>query len=132
MDFSFSGVKTAVSRHLQRRREGGAGGDPAGSELADLCASFQRAVVEALLDRSFEAASRFGARSLGIAGGVSANSRLREVAAARGEALGVPVLFPTLHLSTDNAAMIGAAGLRRYHAGVTAALDLNAQAALAL
>ena len=131
MDFSFSGLKTAVARHLQRRRQGGAG-DLSPSELADLCASFQGAVVTALLDRSFEAASRFEARSLGIAGGVSANSRLREVAAERGAALGMPVLFPTLHLSTDNAAMIAAAGLRRYHAGVTASLDLKAKAALAL
>ncbi len=129
MDFSFSGLKTAVSRHLQRCAAAGAA-PPADSELADICASFQRAVVEALLDRSFDAVSRFGARSLGIAGGVSANSRLREVAAARGEAAGVPVLFPTLHLSTDNAAMIAAAGLRRFHAGVRSPLDLNARASL--
>ena len=131
MDFSFSGLKTAVARHLERRRAAG-GGALTDGELADICASFQRAVVEALLDRAFDALHRFGARSLGIAGGVSANSRLREVAAARGAAAGLPVLFPTLHLSTDNAAMIAAAGLRRLHAGVTAPLDLNAQAALPL
>ena len=131
MDFSFSGLKTAVSRHLQRRGEAGLA-PPADTELDDICASFQRSVVQALLDRSFDAVSRFGARSLGIAGGVAANSRLREVAAARGEAAGVPVLFPTIHLSTDNAAMIAAAGLRRFHAGVTAPLDLNAKASLSL
>ena len=76
MDFSFSGLKTAVARHLQRRRADDPGPLPEG-ELADICASFQRAVIDALLDRTFEAVRRFGARGLGIAGGVSANSRLR-------------------------------------------------------
>ena len=131
MDFSFSGLKTAVARHVRQRRATGSG-PLSETELADICASFQRAVVDALLDRAFEAARRFGARSLGIAGGVSANSRLREVATARGAERGLPVLLPTLHLSTDNAAMIAAAGLRRLRAGVTASLDLNADAGLTL
>ena len=129
MDFSFSGLKTAVARHVQRRQAADPG-PLAETELADICASFQRSVVDALLDRAFEAAHRFGARSLGIAGGVSANSRLREVATARGSDRGLPVLLPTLHLSTDNAAMIAAAGLRRLRGGVTASLDLNADAGL--
>ena len=81
--------------------------------MADLCASFQRAVVDALLTRTFEAAGWFGAKSIGIAGGVSANSRLRADAMARGEAAGIPVFVPALSLTTDNAAMIAAAGLRR-------------------
>ena len=131
LDFSFSGLKTAVARHVRQRRATGSG-PLSETELADICASFQRAVVDALLDRAFEAARRFGARSLGIAGGVSANSRLREVATARGAERGLPVLLPTLHLSTDNAAMIAAAGLRRLRAGVTASLDLNADAGLTL
>ena len=131
MDFSFSGLKTAVARHVRQQRATGSG-SLSETELADICASFQRAVVDALLDRAFEAARRFGARSLGIAGGVSANSRLREVATARGAERGLPVLLPTLHLSTDNAAMIAAAGLRRLRAGVTASLDLNADAGLTL
>jgi N6-L-threonylcarbamoyladenine synthase len=101
-------------------------------ELADVCASFQRAVVEALLDRTFDAARWLGARSIGIAGGVSANSRLRQDALARGERVGLPVFVPSLALTTDNAAMIAAAGLRRYRNGVTGALNLNAQASLAL
>jgi N6-L-threonylcarbamoyladenine synthase len=101
-------------------------------EIADLCASFQRVVVETLLDRTFETARWLGARSIGIAGGVSANSRLRADAAARGEREGLPVYVPSLALSTDNAAMIAAAGLRRFRAGVTAALDLNAEANLAV
>jgi N6-L-threonylcarbamoyladenine synthase len=63
---------------------------------------------------------------------VSANRRLRRDASARGETLGLPVFLPTLALSTDNAAMIAAAGLRRLRAGVTAGWDLNADASLKL
>ncbi len=149
LDFSFSGIKTAVSRYVKARvvpgalsaearesdtprarAEGGEGFSP--SELADICASFQRVVVEALVDRLFEAAWRNGAKSVGIAGGVSANSRLRKDAAARGEELGLPVFVPSLALTTDNAAMIAAAGLRRYRQGITAGWDLNADASLKL
>ncbi|HEY3382197.1 MAG TPA: tRNA (adenosine(37)-N6)-threonylcarbamoyltransferase complex transferase subunit TsaD [Vicinamibacterales bacterium] len=133
-DFSFSGIKTAVLRHVRGRA--GDATDIASvfspKERADICASFQRVVVEALLDRLFEAAWRSGARSVGIAGGVSANSRLRKDAATRGEELALPVYLPTLALSTDNAAMIAAAGLRRFHEGVRAGWDLNADPALAL
>jgi len=87
---------------------------------------------ETLLDRLFEAARAYGTRSVGLAGGVSANSRLRADAAGRGAAHDVPVFVPSLALSTDNAAMIAAAGLRRQRAGLVGALDLNADAALAL
>ena len=129
-EFSFSGLKTAVKRHVAARREAlGVESLPA-EEVAGICASFQRVVVEALLDRTFEAARWFGARSIGIAGGVSANSRLRADAARRGAAAGLPLLLPSLPLATDNAAMIAAAGLRNLRAGRTAALDLNADAAL--
>lgn len=128
-DFSFSGIKTSVLRHVKSRGEAWT---PGPDELADLCASFQRSVVEALLDRTFDAARRLGAQSVGIAGGVSANSRLRADATARGEREGLPVFTPPLALSTDNAAMIAAAGLRRYHQGVRAGWDLNADASLPL
>jgi len=70
--------------------------------------------------------------SVGIAGGVSANSRLRADLAARGQREGLPVFIPRLSLSTDNAAMIAAAGLRNYHAGVRAGWDLNADPSLEL
>ena len=133
VDFSFSGVKTAVLRVVREKQRL----QPPASNLQppdvnDIAASFQRVVVEALLDRTFEAARWLGARSLGISGGVSANSRLRADAEARGAKAGLPVFVPPLSLSTDNAAMIGAAGLRRLRAGVTADWQLNADASLAL
>ena len=133
LEFSFSGLKTAVKRHVQRRREvlDCAGRLPEG-EIAGICASFQRVVVRTLLDRTFLAARRFGALSVGISGGVSANARLRADAAVRAAQAGLPLFLPSLALATDNAAMIGAAGLRRLHAGVTAPLDLNAKASLPL
>jgi N6-L-threonylcarbamoyladenine synthase len=145
VDFSFSGLKTAVLR-LVRERTGtdpgiravkAAVSDDAGtmlpaSDVADIAASFQRTVVDALLDRTFEAARWLGARSIGISGGVSANSRLRADAAARGVKHGIPVFIPPLALSTDNAAMIGAAGLRKLRRGEVGAFDFNAMASLTL
>ena len=145
IDFSFSGLKTAVLR-LVRERTGidpdvremkAAASDEAGarlpaSDVADIAASFQRTVVEALLDRTFEAARWLGARSIGIAGGVSANSRLRVEAEARGVTHGIAVFIPPLVLSTDNAAMIGAAGFRKLRSRGAGALDFNALASLAL
>ena len=175
LEFSFSGLKTAVKRHVQRRQaeeegrdvqprpgapdslpasgapnsstDAGAGAAPAApdsplaagpgpvlpeAEVADICASFQRVVVDTLLDRTFLAARRYGARSVGISGGVSANSRLRADAAARAAREELPLFLPSMALATDNAAMIGAAGLRLLAAGVTAPLDLNAKASLPL
>ncbi|MGE3177074.1 MAG: tRNA (adenosine(37)-N6)-threonylcarbamoyltransferase complex transferase subunit TsaD, partial [Vicinamibacterales bacterium] len=116
LDFSFSGLKTAVLRHVKLREAEGAG--PLGeAEVGDLCATFQRVVVTALIERTFEAARRHGARSVGVAGGVSANSRLRADLAAYGEPREIPTFVPSLALSTDNAAMIAAAGLRKFRAG---------------
>ena len=90
----------ARARAQRDRRHGRARADDAGAaagtEVADICASFQRVVVEALLDRTFEAARWLGARSVGIAGGVSANSRLRADAEARGARAGMPVFVPPL------------------------------------
>ena len=135
VDFSFSGLKTAVKRLVKEKTTDAQGlrtGDLGTRDIEDIAASFQRVVVEALLDRTFEVGSWLGARSIGIAGGVSANSRLRGDAEARGVKAGLPVFVPPLSLSTDNAAMIGAAGLRQFRAGVTAGWDLNARAAFSL
>jgi N6-L-threonylcarbamoyladenine synthase len=129
LDFSFSGLKTAVLRHVREREQRGRIGD---QEIADICASFQRIVVTTLLDRLFDAARRHRAKSIGIAGGVSANSRLRAELEEHGRLREIPTFLPSLQLSTDNAAMIAAAGLRKFRAGITAPLDLNADASLAL
>jgi N6-L-threonylcarbamoyladenine synthase len=134
-DFSFSGLKTSVLRHVTQRRAalGLTDGQPLpDAEIDDICASFQRVVVETLVDALFDAARWHGASSVGIAGGVSANSRLRADSLERGKARELTVFVPGLALSTDNAAMIAAAGLRQYRAGVTAGWDLSADASLTL
>ncbi len=134
-DFSFSGLKTSVLRHVTQRRAGLglADGEPLPvSETADNAASVQRVVVESLLDRLFVVVRWYDARSVGIAGGVSANSRLRRDAAVRAAARDLPVFVPPLALSTDNAAMIAAAGIRRYRAGFRGSLQENAEATLPL
>jgi len=143
VDFSFSGLKTAVLRLVRDvtgapARGKAADADALGAALtrqqaADIAASFQRVVVTVLLDRTFEAARWLGAQSIGISGGVSANSRLRAEAEARSAQYGIPVFVPPLSLSTDNAAMIGAAAMRLIDMG--AAGDdyaFNAEASLAL
>ena len=136
LDFSFSGLKTAVLRHVRAHppspQGSGAAGALTDTERADIAASFQRVVVTVLIERLFEAARRHGAKSVGVAGGVSANSRLRAELQERGRRREIPTFLPSLALSTDNAAMIAAAGLRRFRAGHTVSLDLNADAALTL
>ena len=136
-EFSFSGLKTAVIRLLEERGIRviqGLGVTPdtplPDETINDICASFQRVVVEALIDQTFQAAQSLGARSIGIAGGVSANSRLRQDAVERGHRDSLPVFVPRLALSTDNAAMIAAAGLRKLERGESSPLDFNAVATM--
>jgi N6-L-threonylcarbamoyladenine synthase len=134
-DFSFSGLKTSVLRHVTLRRQAlrlVEGAPLPDREIRDICASFQRVVVETLLGQLFAAARACGAASIGVAGGVSANRSLRAQAVAEGQARGVPVFIPALSLSTDNAAMIAAAGLRRFRAGRVSDWSVNADAALPL
>jgi N6-L-threonylcarbamoyladenine synthase len=134
-DFSFSGLKTSVLRYVtQRRATLGLDDDQPlpDAEIDNICASFQRVVVETLLDSLFDAAGWHSARSVGIAGGVSANSRLRAESRERGDSRGLPVFIPGVDLSTDNAAMIAAAGLRNFRSGTVAGWDLSAEASLAL
>ena len=127
-DFSFSGIKTAVLYHV--RREGIAPApDPSSvpGEIRDLVASFQRAVVTALVRRLKQAAEEIRPRSLLLTGGVAANSVLRREAAKTAEAVGLPLFVPPIALSTDNAAMIGAAGFVNFQKGLRAGLDLDPQ-----
>jgi N6-L-threonylcarbamoyladenine synthase len=132
-DFSFSGLKTSVLRHVTTRRTelGLAAGDALPhAEIVDICASFQRVVVKTLIEQLFDAAREHRAASVGIAGGVSANKRLRADAIRRGEATEMPVFLPGLALSTDNAAMIAGAGLRRLRTRGAGELSVSADAAL--
>src|SRR5439155_1066740 len=91
LDFSFSGLKTAVLRYVRAHD-----GPLADGEVADICASFQRVVVTVLIQRAFAAARRTQARSIGVAGGVSANSRLRAELKAHGDAREMPTFVPSL------------------------------------
>ncbi|MFA5908326.1 MAG: tRNA (adenosine(37)-N6)-threonylcarbamoyltransferase complex transferase subunit TsaD [Vicinamibacterales bacterium] len=131
-DFSFSGLKTAVLRHVRQRQAVLGTEQLPQNEIVDLAASFQRRVVDTLIERAFAAAQWHGARAIGIAGGVSANSRLRREALAKAGRSEIPVYIPSLALSTDNAAMIAAAGIRLLDAGRIAPADLNASASLTL
>jgi N6-L-threonylcarbamoyladenine synthase len=148
LDFSFSGLKTAVLRWTQARdlaAEVAARRDlfrstPAPTDeqwlavtpkaTLDLLASFQATVIEELLRRAASSAESIGARSLIVSGGVACNSGLR--AAAQSARLGIPVRFPSAGLSTDNAAMIAAAAFLKYKRGQFADFTLAAQANLAL
>jgi N6-L-threonylcarbamoyladenine synthase len=132
-DFSFSGVKTAVLYAV--RREGIAPVEDVAhvpGQVRDLVASFQRAVVTALLRRLEQAAKERKPASLLLTGGVAANRRLRRDAARVAEELGLPLFVPPIALSTDNAAMIGAAGQVAYERGRRAGLDLDADPHLPL
>jgi N6-L-threonylcarbamoyladenine synthase len=132
-DFSFSGLKTAVSKYV---RESGlqpvAAGEEASQGVKDLAASFQSVVVRSLVGTTEKLAKEFRPRTLIVAGGVACNNALREAAAEAGARLKVPAYFPSRHLSTDNAAMIAAAGTVKLLAGERAGLDLNADVSLRL
>jgi tRNA N6-adenosine threonylcarbamoyltransferase len=131
-DFSFSGLKTAVLRHVRQRQSDLGVTTLPDDDIRDVAASFQSTVVDTLIDRAFSAAKWHNAVAVGVAGGVSANSRLRAAAQDRADQAMIPVFFPSTHLSTDNAAMIAAAGMRQLAAGRIAAADLNAAASLPL
>ena len=123
-DFSFSGLKTALLHHVR------AHGVPQGPALADLCASYQEAIVGALLKKAFRAARRLQLPRLVLAGGVAANSRLRAAALERAaEYEDLEVIVPPVKLCTDNAAMIAVAGTHALERGRRAGPDLNADPA---
>ena len=142
-DFSFSGLKTAARRTIDAARADA--GLPTGRDadaepdaqlpadaVAELSWGFQDAVVDVLVTKTIRAAERVGARSVVLGGGVAANSALRTRLAGEAEARGLPLIVPRPTLCTDNGAMIGAAGARRFVAGERAGLDLDARPSLPL
>jgi len=139
LDFSFSGLKTAVLRYVQSHGIGSlaaSSGETApphpSQQILDLLASFQEAVVKYLVDQTVRAARHHGARSIGMSGGVACNSRLRQAMRDAGGRLGLPVYYPSPALTTDNAAMIASAGYLHLRRGHTADLTLNADPAARL
>jgi len=119
-DFSFSGLKTAVLYHVQKRWPAfskGKGPAPSRRELADVCAGFQEALVDALTTKLLRAAKQFKVRQVVVGGGVSANSRLRQACAERGAREGFEVALPPPWLSTDNGVMIAQVGTHMLRAG---------------
>ena len=149
-DFSFSGIKTAVLRHVEthnmrqavehRQRELAKIAKPTTEQYVALCdretldlvASFQFAVVEDLVQKTLDAVRACEARTLFVTGGVAANSYLRTRFEQAGSNDGLPVYFPSRPLSTDNAAMIAAAAYPKFLAGDFAEPELSAEAALRL
>jgi len=150
LDFSFSGLKTAVLYHVRengeygeeiRRREEALGrGERKFEQVLPLCTpktlglvrEFQNAVVRDLVERTLNAAEQLSAESILVSGGVAANSQLRATFEQRAKAAGFEVFFPSRALSTDNAAMIAAAAYSRFRAGILADTSLNADPSLAL
>ena len=148
--FSFSGIKTAVLRYTQVRKMSAgieerrrklrehSGIRPAEAlefvdeQTLNLIASFQRAVIDDLRRKTFRAAENLGAASLIVSGGVAANRELRTRFTAEAAERGLRIAFPSLALSTDNAAMIAAAAWPKFEAGDFAAPTVTADPALAL
>lgn len=120
-DFSFSGLKSAVLNYLNGCRV-------RGEEIcqADVAASFQKAVIEVLVERAMRAVREYGFDKLAIAGGVASNSALREAMRQACEKNHIQFYYPSPILCTDNAAMIGAAAYYEYINGTRSGLDLNA------
>lgn len=126
-DFSFSGLKSAFINTVHQA-------DQKGETLDqfDLAASFQAAVVEVLVDKTMRAVSEYQPKQLVLAGGVAANSDLRKTLATKAKQSVVELIIPPLHLTGDNAAMIGAAAYYAYQKGIEADLTLNARPGLIL
>jgi N6-L-threonylcarbamoyladenine synthase len=136
-DWSFSGLKTAARRIVTEARadeglpDDGSVALPAGT-VAELAYGFQDAVVDVLVTKTIRAAEATRARSIVLGGGVAANSVLRGRLASEADERGIPLTVPRPGLCTDNGAMIGAAGVRRFLAGERAGWDLDARPSLPL
>ncbi|MBE6062284.1 MAG: tRNA (adenosine(37)-N6)-threonylcarbamoyltransferase complex transferase subunit TsaD [Clostridium butyricum] len=127
LDFSFSGVKSAVLNYLNKAKM-------KGEEVnkADVAASFQKAIVDVLKTNVFLTCERKNVNKIAIAGGVASNSCLRETLIKEGQKRGIEILFPAPILCTDNAAMIGSAAYFKFEAGFTEDIDINAKPNLKL
>ena len=125
LDFSFSGLKTALLYALQAMPE-----QSRISHAADFAAGYQEAIVAVLVDKAFAAVRSSGAHALAVVGGVSANSRLRALLQERAVSEDLRLSLPPLAYCTDNAAMIAAAGRQALRAGFRASLDIDAHASL--
>lgn len=117
LDFSFSGVKTAVLNLINKEKD---------LNVNDLCASFEEAVTDVLIENVLRAVDELHVSKVAIAGGVSANSYLRDRMQKIGSMHNLKIYYPELILCTDNAAMIGAAAYYNFLAGKVSSLDLNA------
>jgi N6-L-threonylcarbamoyladenine synthase len=126
-DFSFSGLKTAVLNYLNQEKQ-------KGQEISieNVAASFQQAVLDILVDKSFKLANETGSKKIVLAGGVAANQGLREMMEERGTKEGIQIYYPSRILCTDNAAMIGSAAYYNYRKGLISGLSLNAEPNLGL
>lgn len=123
LEFSFSGLKTAVMNYLRDKQ-----GNEKAVSLPDVAASFQAAVVEVLVVKTMQAAKRSGVRDVCLAGGVAANSTLRQQFQREADQEGLRFYFPEKKLCTDNAAMVACAGYFHYLAGEFGTLDQEASA----
>ncbi len=119
-NFSYSGLKTAVINYLHNKKQRGEE-----VNIADVCRSFEEEAVDQVVYKSIEACKKFGLKTLVLAGGVSANSFLREGAEREGKKAGVKVLYPEVGLCTDNAAMIGSAAYFCFIEGKNIASNLT-------
>ena len=126
-DFSFSGLKSAVLNYLNQA-------EMKGEKIVveDVAASFQKAVVDVLVEHSIDAVNKYGLKKFAIAGGVASNSGLREAFTERCKKEGIEFYHPSPIFCTDNAAMIGVAGYYEYIKGTRSSWDLNAVPALKL
>jgi N6-L-threonylcarbamoyladenine synthase len=119
-DFSFSGLKTAVVGYVNRERK--AGREP---PVEDICASFQEAAVDVLVSKTVRAAVDHGIPTVFLSGGVAANSRLRDALSDACVEAELKLLYPSIDLCTDNAAMVAACGYHRYRRGIRSDLDVS-------